>query len=294
MRKKSTHNLHMQIANDTMSYIYNYIDTDINIDDLAIKFDLSKFHLHKIFKEQMDANIYETIKSIRLQKASNLLISNKYSTVTQIANMCGYSSQTSFIRAFKNRFNQTPKVWRSGAYKKYSDEILASSKIELFSMDIFSSIKVKVIKTKKQNAYYIRHKGYNGEEVTKIWQKMQAWLYTNNIKEHTQIGIYHDNPIITAHENCFYVAAIVPQQELILENTNLSNFEMPEALYATFELKGKYGDMLRLVQWAYHEWLPNSGYETTTNPSYSVFRKNQFLDENQEFDATYYLPIKFA
>ncbi len=123
---------------------------------------------------------------------------------------------------------------------------------------------------------------------------MQAWLYTNNIKEHTQIGIYHDNPIITAHENCFYVAAIVPQQELILENTNLSNFEMPEALYATFELKGKYGDMLRLVQWAYHEWLPNSGYETTTNPSYSVFRKNQFLDENQEFDATYYLPIKFA
>ena len=86
MHKISTHNLHMQIANDTMNYIYEFIDTDINLDELAIKFNVSKFHFHKIFKEQMGANIYETIKSIRLQKASNLLITNKSSTVTQIAN----------------------------------------------------------------------------------------------------------------------------------------------------------------------------------------------------------------
>ena len=39
----------------------------------------------------------ETIKSIRLQKASNLLLTNIHSTISQIANQCGYSSQTSFL-----------------------------------------------------------------------------------------------------------------------------------------------------------------------------------------------------
>ncbi len=54
------------------------------------QFDLnmSKFHLHRIFKDEFGKNIYESIKSIRLQKASNLLITNKYSTISQILQIC--------------------------------------------------------------------------------------------------------------------------------------------------------------------------------------------------------------
>jgi len=52
--------------------------------------------------------------------------------------------------------------------------------------------------------------------------------------------------------------------------------------------------MLSLVQWIYHQWLPNSGFETTTTPSYAVFRKNHFLEDDGKFDATYYLPIRFT
>ena len=294
MHKKSTNNLHRQIANDAMNYIYKYIETDINIDELALSFNISKFHFHKLFKEQMGSNIYATIKSIRLQKASNLLITNKTSTITEIANMCGYSSQTSFIRAFKLRFNQTPKVWRNGGYKEYSSEILKDSKLRLFTLDEFPDIKVKVVKTKSQKAYYIRQKGYNGDEIRAIWQKMMAWVYTNNISEYKQIGIYHDNPVITPHEECLYIAVIVPLNDADISNTNLPHFEIPEALYATFDLKGHYGDMLRLVQWAYHEWLPQSGFETTTNPSFAEFRQNHFCEESGEFDATYYLPIRYV
>ncbi len=294
MQKKSTYNSHVQIANNMMYYIYEYIDTDINIDDLALKFGVSKFHFHKIFKEQMGVNIYETIKSIRLQKASNLLLTNKFSTITQIANMCGYSSQTSFIRAFKQRFNQTPKYWRNGGYKEYSTEILSNSKLSLFTMPQFSKLEAKIVKTKGRRAYYIRHKGYDGQKIKTIWQKMLAWLYTNDITSYDQVGIYHDNPAITAHSECFYVAAIIPNDDVDLSQTNLPHFTMPEAMYATFNLKGRYGDMLRLIQWAYHEWLPNSGFETTTNPSYAIFKKNHFLEEDGEFEATYYLPVKFT
>ena len=75
--KKSTHEKRAKIANYVMNYIYKYIDTNINIDELSLELKISKFHLHRIFKEEFNKNIYESIKSIRLQKAANLLITNK-------------------------------------------------------------------------------------------------------------------------------------------------------------------------------------------------------------------------
>ncbi|SFZ97346.1 Transcriptional regulator, AraC family [hydrothermal vent metagenome] len=290
--KKKTQLQHSKLANDTMYYIYKYIDTDINIDELAKELGVSKFHFHRIFREQMGMNIYETIKSIRLQKASNLLITNKFSTITEIANMCGYSSQTSFIRAFKERFEVTPKFWRNGGYKNYSDKILKSSPAASISKADYTKLEPKIVKMDAIKAYYIRQKGYSSNLV-KVWQKMIAWIYTNEIQEYEQIGIYHDNPIITPLEDCFYIAAVEVKSSQVLKNTQLPSFEIPKGVYAIFEVEGIYGDILKLIQWVYHEWLPKSGFETTTKPSYTIFIKNHFLEEDKRFKVKYYLPIQY-
>jgi AraC family transcriptional regulator len=289
--KKKTQLEHSQIANNMMYYIFKHIETPINMDELAQELGVSKFHLHRLFKKQMGSNIYESIKSIRLQKASNLLITNSSSTITEVANMCGYSSQTSFIRAFKERFAMTPKFWRKGGYKSYSNQILKSSTTASLSTADYSNLEPNIVKTKAQKAYYIRHKGYN-KKIRQRWQKMMAWVYSNEIEEYEQIGIYHDNPIITPLDECFYISAIVIKEEKNLENTSLPHFEIPAGIYATFEVEGRYGDILKLIQWAYHEWLPQSGYETTTHPSYTVLHKNHFLEEDGEFRVCYYLPIR--
>lgn len=138
--KKSTLQKRTKIANDILYYIFRHIDTDINIDELSLEMGVSKFHLHRIFKDEFGKNIYELIKSIRLQKASNLLITNSHSTISDIALMCGYSSQTSFLRAFKERFEMTPKEWKNGGYKEYSTKILEASKYALKSCATFTHI----------------------------------------------------------------------------------------------------------------------------------------------------------
>jgi len=276
-----------------MNYINNHIDTDINIDQLALDFDINKFHLHKIFKEQIGKNIYETIKSIRLQKASNLLITNKYSTITHIALMCGYNSQASFTRAFKQRFNQTPKIWRKGGYEEYSNKILENSDFENLKDTDFSYLEPKIVKTQEITAYYIRHKGYN-KETKKTWQKMMAWVYTHNIKKYQQIGIYHDNPIITPLEDCYYVACISPQEKVNFKTSTLPYFTIHSELCALFEVEGKYGDILKLIQWVYHIWLPESGYEGLPTASYSIIHQNHFLNNDGIFKLSYYVPIRFV
>ena len=132
--KKSTYEKRAKIANDVMNYIYKYIDTNINIDDLSLQLNISKFHLHRVFKEEFGKNIYESIKSIRLEKAANLLITNKFSTITDISNMTGYSSQTSFLRAFKERFLMTPKMWKMVDIKSIQIKLLRKYQLAMIQI----------------------------------------------------------------------------------------------------------------------------------------------------------------
>ena len=291
--KKSTYEKRARIANDVMNYVYKYIDTNINIDDLCIELNVSKFHLHRIFKDEFGKNIYESIKSIRLQKASNLLITNKYSTITQIANMCGYSSQTSFLRAFKERFLMTPKEWKNGGYKEYSTSNVKKFYETNNEVD-FSNIEPSIEKMPQIETYYIRHQGYD-KSIKKVWQKLQTWIYTNEIDNYKQIALHHDNPIITPLNECQYIATVsIDTHKKEIENLSLPKLIIPKGIYAKFSLKGKYGDVIKLIQWVYHSWLIESGYETTTNPSYTIYHKNHFLSSDEEFELDFYLPIKFV
>lgn len=289
--KKETLNRHTILTNRIMSYIYKNIDTDINLDWLCEEMEVSKFHMLRIFKEAFGRNIYESIKSIRLQKASNLLITNSYSTITEIGNKCGYSSQSSFIRAFKARFEMTPKAWRNGGYKAYSMKMIANSEHPtLNSKADFTDLVPDIVQMPAMEVYYIRNQGYN-RSIKQTWQKLHTWTLCNDIKAYQHIGLYHDNPSITPHESCQYIACIKTDHDVA--DGRLPSFEISGGTYARFDLCGVYGDVLKLIQWVYHEWLPQSGYETTTRPPYAMYRKNHFLNDASEFDLSLYVAVYY-
>ena len=290
--KKDTLQKRTKIANDIMYYIYTHIDTNIDIEELSIDLNISKFHMHRVFKEAFDKNIYESIKSIRLQKASNLMLTNRYSTISDIAKLCGYSSQSTFIKVFKDRFNMTPKEWRKGGYKNYSDEILSQSMLAKHSTAEFKDIVPTIVKMPAFKSFYIRNKGYN-MNIKNTWQKLQTWVLSNDINDYKQIALLHDNPTITPLSECQYIACIVPSEQELITSDRLPDFKISDGVYAKFDLKGKQGDALKLIHWVYHEWMLENEYETTTKPSYVIYHKNNFLSNNDEFDLSLYVSIKY-
>jgi AraC family transcriptional regulator len=290
--KKETLEKRTKLANDMMYYIYTHIETHIDIQELSEDLNVSKFHMHRIFKEAFGKNIYESIKSIRLQKAANLLLTNKYSTISNVANECGYSSQSSFIKVFKERFGMTPKAWRKGGYKLYSHKILQQSEKAMRSQADFSSLTPTIVKMPAIESYYIRNQGYD-INVKETWQKMQTWILSNHIEEYTQIALLHDNPTITPLAECQYIACVSTPKEQVISSQRLPKFKISDGVYAKFDLQGKHGDMLKFIHWVYHEWLVKSEYETTTKPSYVIYRKNNFLSEDGEFDISFYVSITF-
>jgi AraC family transcriptional regulator len=290
MKTRKTKLTHNKIANKLMYYIIHHIDTDLNMDAIAKDFNVSKFHLHRIFKEQLNANIYETIKSVRLQKAANLLIANKDYTITEIGNMCGYSILTSFLRAFKSRFGQTPKQWRNGGHIAHFHKMINQDNRLLLATSDFSHLKPRIATMKDREVYYIRYRGYN-DDTNFVWEKLMVWVQSNNIQSYHRIGVYYDNPAITPLDQCYYVACIERMDIEIPLNTNLPKSLIRGGAYAIFSLEGDYDDILRLIQWAYHHWLPSSVFSTITASSYCIFEENNALDSQKKFRCQYHLPI---
>ena len=290
--KKETLEKRTKIANDIMYYIYTHIETNIDIEELSIDLEISKFHMHRVFKEIFGRNIYESIKSIRLQKASNLLLTNRYSTISSIVNSCGYSSQSSFIKIFKDRFGMSPKEWKNGGYKEYSNEIIKQSKFAMKSKANFDNITPTIVKMKAIESYYIRNRGYN-KNIEETWQKLQTWVLTNNIKQYKRAALFHDNPTITPLDECQYIACIIVDDDKNIKSDRIPKFKIAEGVYAKFDLKVKNEDLLPFIQWVYHEWLPKSDYETTTKPSFAIYESVDFIKLDNEYDFSFYVSINY-
>lgn len=93
-------------------YIDNNYDKEIKLDNLAEIYNINKYYLSHIFKEQYGTSITNYVISTRITKAKHFLRFTDMSA-KEIANKIGYEDVNYFIRLFKKIENITP-----GEYKK--------------------------------------------------------------------------------------------------------------------------------------------------------------------------------
>ena len=287
--KKETLRHHQTIVNDALYYIYRHIDSPITLELLSERNRTSVYHFHRIFKEVTGRNFYDTLQSIRLQKAANLLIVNRAEMVSTIAQQCGYSTHTAFIRAFKQRYGMTPTQWRKGGYLDFSKENIRYSDNAPRIESDFTGVKPVIVKMPAIHVAYIRHRGYN-RSIADTWRRLYAYALKNGLEKARQIGLHHDNPSIVPLDECAYVAAVEIPENFEVSGSVFS-FVIPASLCARFTVQGRYGEVPNLIRYIFHTWLPGSGFEAKTLPPYAVYRKNHFLERDERFDLDFYLPV---
>ena len=62
-----------------------------------------------MFKNQMHSNYSAYLLNLKLNYARNLIVSEHFTKVQAIASKIGFSSIPYFIKAFKKKFDVTPK-----------------------------------------------------------------------------------------------------------------------------------------------------------------------------------------
>ena len=91
---------------DIMRYLDAHLTEDINIDTLAEKFYISRFHMMRRFREETGATIHSYISDHRLMLARDLI--SQGIPATEVCFQCGFGSYSSFSRAYGKFFGTTP------------------------------------------------------------------------------------------------------------------------------------------------------------------------------------------
>ena len=96
---------------EVIYYIAEHIAEELSIDSLSQQFFVSKTKLIQDFRNVTGQSIHEYVTAIRLYHARSLL-ANKEIPLSAIANQCGFSGSSAFIRIFHRETGITPGEWR--------------------------------------------------------------------------------------------------------------------------------------------------------------------------------------
>lgn len=103
---------HLEQMQDILEYIEKNYHQPLTIEQLSQKFHYSPSYLCRYFKKSCGMSLFQYIKNIRLYHAF-LDVCNSKQDITAIAYEHGFSNTKAFIKAFKEKYHQTP-----GAYRK--------------------------------------------------------------------------------------------------------------------------------------------------------------------------------
>lgn len=108
-------NTHSPVWQDEMlsvifEAINNHIGDEFSLDILSKETNMDKYYLCHYFKSKTGMTIFDYLKCQRIEFAKKLLVENNTS-ISQIANNCGYNSLAYFSKCFKEATGMTPKQY---------------------------------------------------------------------------------------------------------------------------------------------------------------------------------------
>jgi len=92
-------------------FIDNYCSSDLSLDTMATKFNMSPKYLSRAFKEKYGVNFVEYITDVRIDKSKDML-SKTDTSINEISQMLGFHSNFYFYKVFKKRTGIPPGTWR--------------------------------------------------------------------------------------------------------------------------------------------------------------------------------------
>ncbi|MDD5973133.1 MAG: AraC family transcriptional regulator [Spirochaetales bacterium] len=276
-------NIDSNIINQAIEYIFEHIDEDICVDDVASHCAYSKYHLMRLFKEHTDEALYQFIKRIRLERSALKLKIEKERSITDIGIDYGYSS-SNFATAFKKQLNVSPTDFRrnseeivkkSSFYQEKSiEEITNPSK--LISIEYLSPIKV----------LYERQIG-NYHDLPLAWNKFLDKYASFIDNKTTFIECTIDDPTITDEDKCMFEICLTVPDSFNDDTHLIKTFEGGK--YAVYHFKGYPQYMFMVYQKALCNWLYQTGNRLDERPTIDIYRLIR-ADGYMEIDICF--PIK--
>lgn len=88
-------------------------DQPLSLEDVAEAIGCNRFYLCKNFRQDTGKTVMRCLREIRLRHAKEYLAYSTY-TISEIGQLCGFDSDSYFIKIFHEELGMTPHQYRSG------------------------------------------------------------------------------------------------------------------------------------------------------------------------------------
>ena len=270
MKEKDNNTIQSAIINEAINYIFEHIDEDITVDDVARHCSYSKYHLMRMFKANTDEALYQFIKRVRLERSAWRLKVEKEKSITEIGVKYGYSS-SNFATAFKKHLNLSPADFRK-ASERLVERSSFSHGISFDEMENAES-QITIEHLEGFTAIYEWKKG-NYHNLPEEWcifiEKYQH--LTDEMTMYIECTI--DDPSITDEDNCMYelCQTVSPDSPVLKEETDILTHDFVGGKYAVYHFKGFPQFMFMVYQEIFYRWLSKTGNHLDERPILDIYR----------------------
>lgn len=287
MEGKESITIQRAVINKAISYIFDHLDEDITVDDVADHCAYSKYHLNRIFKEDTEEALYQFIRRVRLERSAWRLKVEKEKSITEIGGEYGYSS-SNFATAFKKHLTISPADYRKSS-EQMVEESSFSHGITLDELDDAGK-RITVEYLDRFTVVYERKKG-NYHNLPEEWCEFIA-KYKYLATEDTQyIECTIDDPSITDENKCMYelCQTISTEYPFLKEQPGILTHDFEGGKYAVYHFRGFPQFLFMVYQEIFCRWLSRTGNQLDNRPIFDIYRK---VEGNGYMEIDICFPLK--
>ena len=272
-------------------YIDQHLDQFLDLETLAEVAHFSPFHFHRLFAALMGETLGAYLRRRRCEVAATRLLAQPKLSVLQIALDVGFGSAEAFTHAFGARFGCSPTSWRlkqAAERAAISNTDQANSNPDQVQQDkamengvrakTETFMKVQIIERKPTQIAYLRHVGPYGQPIGAFWQtQVYPWMAANGLIGQPRYGISHDDPRVTAPEQCRYDAGCEIAANAVARGEAHRTI-IPGGQYAALGFKGIVADFESAWNGLLRDWLPSSGLQLDSRPMFEYYPTDSKYD----------------
>lgn len=311
MKKSAKRRMYEQRIYRVQDYICGRLDLDLSLEQLARVSAFSPFHFHRIFRSVAGETLYDFIRRKRLEKACAMLAADNDMRIIDIALSCGFSTPSSFSKAFKQHYNMSPSEWRGstgekssrGKEKSNNGTCESSTGKELPLPVLYKDLDELYNRRKSMNvtietlpAYhvaYMRQIGPYGPGNYQLMDRLKKWAAARDLLTGSSVilGIAHDDPDVTPAEKCRYDCCIVIQADYNPGNSINVN-DLPGGKYAVYKVRHTAEDIGKAWADLFTAWLPDSGFQVDDRPVFERYMPGERDRETGGVSCEICVPVR--
>ncbi len=270
---------------ELLNHITSNLDGNISLVSLSKVSGYSPFFLHRKFKEESGETIGSFLQRQRIETAAYLLAITRL-PISEIKYLVGYSTDSSFSKAFKKVLHTSPRSYRANnQFKKTLSSI---------SVNEYLSLNYEKVVLPDQNAIVFPIVGdYFSKEIYSVWKDVTTYIKINgfNEKDFEYYGVLHVCQNITPGIASRYDAVIIPKPGLELSVSKYFRSKIPGGRYIRYKLSCK-TVQLQKVSLTIGRHLEDNGIKHGSGASYFKFDKLPDYKNPDNLFIDWFIPLE--